>query len=85
MHRHSEDIPDPCPECGGFVDDSTTTVTLDAPLGVVVVRNVPAFVCRHCGESWLSEAVSEAIERRASRSIDQGAMLSILEFTDADV
>ena len=78
-------MPDPCPECGGFVEDSKTTVTLDAPWGVVVVRNVPAFICRHCGESWLSEVVSAAIEQRASRSIDQGDMLSILEFTDSDV
>lgn len=82
MHDHPDELPDPCPECGGFVDDGTTAVTLDAPWGVVVVRGVPAWVCRHCGEAWISDAVSAVVEAQAQRGADRNALLSIFEFGD---
>lgn len=51
-----------CPLCNGNIDNGTTTFTVDYKSGVVVVRNVPAFVCSQCGEAWLIDDMSAKME-----------------------
>lgn len=40
-----------------------TTFTVDLGFGVVVVREVPAIVCSLCGADWLSDNISEQLEK----------------------
>ena len=40
-----------CPLCGGEKQLGTTTFAVDLKFGVVVVREVPAFVCTKCGDA----------------------------------
>ncbi len=73
-------IPSKCPICGGKVEKGTTTFTADLKTGVVVVRNVPAFVCTQCGEDWIDNPVSiqlEAITDRARKQKTQLEMVSM--------
>ncbi|MGM0643688.1 MAG: type II toxin-antitoxin system MqsA family antitoxin, partial [Thermodesulfobacteriota bacterium] len=51
-----------CPICGGFFEKGTTTFTVDYKAGVVVVRNVTAFVCDQCGEAWLDDQTAQQLE-----------------------
>lgn len=74
--------PESCPTCAAFVREGTTTVTMDAPWGVIVVRDVPAFICPVCGEAWLDDAVSQAVEVMAERGADRNALLSVFSFND---
>ncbi|PIP40915.1 MAG: YgiT-type zinc finger domain-containing protein [Desulfobacterales bacterium CG23_combo_of_CG06-09_8_20_14_all_51_8] len=52
-----------CPLCSGELYEGTSTFTVDKQAVLVVVRNVPARVCRQCGESWIKDAVSEKLEQ----------------------
>ncbi|MEA1947028.1 MAG: type II toxin-antitoxin system MqsA family antitoxin [Thermodesulfobacteriota bacterium] len=55
-------LPNLCPLCNGNIENGTTTFTVDYKSGVVVVRNVPAFVCSQCGEAWLNDDMSANME-----------------------
>ena len=57
-----------------------TTVTLDRNGTVVVVRDVPADVCRQCGEAFLSVEVADEVSRRADKAVENGAEFEILKF-----
>jgi len=47
-----------CPLCGGEKQLGTTTFAVDLKFGVVVVREVPAFVCTKCGDAWIDDPVA---------------------------
>ena len=54
--------PSQCPLCGGTKKAGATTFTADFDFGVVVVRNVPAFVCALCGADWIQDDVAARLE-----------------------
>lgn len=51
-----------CPLCGGEKRPGTTTFAVDLKFGVVVVREVPAFVCSRCGDAWIDDPVAARLE-----------------------
>jgi YgiT-type zinc finger domain-containing protein len=51
-----------CPLCGGEKQPGTTTFAVDLKFGVVVVREVPAFVCVQCGDAWIDDPVAAKLE-----------------------
>lgn len=57
-----------------------TTVTLDRNGAVIVVRGVPADVCRQCGEAFLSVEVADEVSRRADKAVENGAEIEILKY-----
>ena len=61
-------IPSKCPLCGGKVEAGKTTFTVDMKTGVVIVRNVPAFICTQCGEEWIDNPTSAKLESIAARA-----------------
>lgn len=71
-------IPSQCPLCGGKVKQGTTTFTVDMKSGVVVVRNVPAFVCTQCGEDWIENSVSLELVKIADRAKRQNTQLEMV-------
>ncbi len=75
-----KNIPTQCPICSGKVEAGTTTFTVDLTTGVVVVRNVPAFVCSQCGEDWIDDKTAgklETIAERAKKGNTQLEMVSM--------
>ena len=52
----------PCPLCGGERQPGITTFAVNLKFGVVVVREVPAFVCVQCGDAWIDNPVSAKLE-----------------------
>jgi YgiT-type zinc finger domain-containing protein len=52
-----------CPLCSGELYEGTSTFTVDIKQVLVVVRNVPAKVCRQCGESWIMDDAAEKLEQ----------------------
>jgi len=51
-----------CPLCGDEKHPGATTFTVDLKFGVVVVREVPAFVCTKCGDAWINDPVVAKLE-----------------------
>ncbi len=51
-----------CPLCGGEKQPGTTTFAVDLKFGVVVVREVPPFVCAQCGDAWIDDPVAAKLE-----------------------
>jgi YgiT-type zinc finger domain-containing protein len=52
-----------CPMCGGEKAPGRTTYSAELGTGVVVVRNVPAEICKQCGEEWIGPDVARALEQ----------------------
>lgn len=71
-----------CPVCGGNKFESETSFTVDYKTGVVVVRNVPATVCSQCGEEWLSNEVTEKLEKIVNEAKKQKLEIYIKKFKD---
>ena len=50
-----------CALCGGEKRTGTMTFAVDLKFGVVVVRDVPAFVCETYGDAWIDDLVAEKL------------------------
>ncbi|MDX2134508.1 MAG: type II toxin-antitoxin system MqsA family antitoxin [Saprospiraceae bacterium] len=61
-------IPSNCPLCKGKIHKSTTIFSVELNTGVVIVRNVPAWVCTQCGEEWIEDSVAEQLEKITNRA-----------------
>ena len=72
-----------CPICKGSKKTSSTTFSVDIGSGVVVVRNVPSLTCSQCGEEWISDAVSEKLERIAELSRKEKREVEVLSYATA--
>lgn len=46
-----------CPLCDGEKQPGTTTFAVELKFGVVMVREVPAFVRAQCGDAWIDDPV----------------------------
>lgn len=68
-----------CPVCGGSLDEGTTTFTVDKDNVLVVVRNVPARVCRQCGESWILDHVAEELEQIVADAKSKRRQLQVVD------
>jgi len=56
------------------------TVTIQRGECTIIFRNVPAEVCKNCGEYYLSESITEQLLTRAEAAVQSGAELEILRF-----
>jgi len=66
------------------MESGKTTFTSDLGFGIVVVRQVPAQVCSQCGESWLSDATSEALESIVDDLRQKHSMVEVLNWRDVE-
>jgi YgiT-type zinc finger domain-containing protein len=73
--------PERCPLCSGDTGPGRTTFTVDLGFGVVVVRRVPARVCRNCGESWLEDETARKLERIVSQARKEQREVEVLAYT----
>lgn len=48
--------------CKGTLKEGTTTFMTDLGNCIVIIKNVPSFVCSQCGETSYSDEVSKRIE-----------------------
>jgi YgiT-type zinc finger domain-containing protein len=55
-------IPDHCSFCKGKLKKGTTDFMAHAAGEVIVIRDVPAFVCEQCGEAFYTAGTSRKID-----------------------
>lgn len=63
----------------GETQPGTVTVTLERNQ-TVVVKDVPADVCRNCGEYYLSQPVTERIYGQADDALQRNTEVEVLRY-----
>jgi YgiT-type zinc finger domain-containing protein len=67
-----------CPLCGGEKTGGKTTITVDLCYGLVVIRDVPATVCAHCGADWIGDALADKIERIVDEARQKHSQMEVI-------
>ncbi len=73
-----------CFFCKGDLVESTTKFIVDLGSCVVIVKNVPAMVCKQCGEASFDNDVAKQLERIVS-AVKNSIMseVAIVEYSTA--
>jgi YgiT-type zinc finger domain-containing protein len=69
-----------CPLCGGEKQPGTTTFAVDLKFGVVVVREVPAFVCVQCGDAWIDDPVAAKLENIVAEARRKQTLVEVTQW-----
>ena len=64
----------------GNTEPGHVTVTLERGDTVVVIKQVPAGVCRNCGEYYLEEAVAQRVYTQADEAVARHAEVEVLQY-----
>jgi len=73
-----------CPSCRGNMENGTTTLPYE--LGrdkLIVVRDVPAMICTHCGEVFIESTILKKVEELLNTVEKSGMTLGFLEYREA--
>lgn len=68
-----------CPICGGEREPGTTLFSVDLGHGVVVVRKVPASVCKQCGEALIGAETAKELEAIVNDARQKKRLVEVLE------
>lgn len=52
-----------CFMCKGCLEEKLTTYVVDLENCIIIVKNVPSFVCKQCGETSYSDKVAQELEK----------------------
>lgn len=73
-----------CPICrAGETEPGVATVTLERKSLTLVVRGVPAQVCRNCGEEYVDEAEAARLLRDADEAARLGVKVDVRDYVAA--
>jgi len=64
----------------GDTDPGHVTVTLERGETVVVIKQVPAEVCRNCREYYLDETVAQRVYAQADEAVARHAEVEVLQY-----
>ena len=67
----------------GETEPGTATVTLERNGITLVVHDVPAEVCRNCGEEYVDEATAARLLKVADEQAHAGVKVDIREYVPA--
>jgi YgiT-type zinc finger domain-containing protein len=59
-----------CGICKAEMEERGTTYTEDVGDRVVVIRNVPGYVCKECGNIWYKGNIAAQLQTEVDRIID---------------
>lgn len=71
-----------CPLCGGDKEPGQTTFAVDLGTGVVVVREVPAFVCAQCGDAWIDDPVAARLEAIVADAREKRTVVQVSQWRE---
>ena len=74
-----------CPLCGGEVQPGTTIFAADLGSGVVVLRDVPAYVCQLCGNAAVDDAVATTIEGVSAAARKRNSLVSVSKWYEVEI
>lgn len=72
-----------CIECGHNLDNKTKTYVANLDNCVIIIKNVPAMVCKQCGEVYYSDEVFEQIEKIVYKLENIINDIAVIDYTTA--
>lgn len=69
-----------CPMCGGEKGPGTTIFAVDLQFGIVVVRNVPAWVCSKCSSAWLDDSIAAKLEEVVEEARQKHSVVEVTQW-----
>jgi len=73
-----------CTYCKSDLKKGTTTLTFQMePNQIVVVRDVPAWICEQCGEESVDMSVSKKVEKQVEKALSDGIRMGFIDFNHA--
>ncbi|MBI2082354.1 MAG: type II toxin-antitoxin system MqsA family antitoxin [Deltaproteobacteria bacterium] len=73
-----------CPLCKGAMTKGSTNLPYELGKGeMIVIQDVPAFVCKQCGESFLEIQVTQVVEKLVSTAKQDGMTLGFIRYQRA--
>ena len=73
-----------CPLCKAAMINSRTNMPFEMENDrLVVIKNVPALVCRQCGEFFIEITIARVLENLVSTAVKDGVTLGFLEYSEA--
>ena len=73
---------DRCYFCGGKLKAQRATIPFVMNGSVVVIKNVPAFVCTQCGEAIMDSPIARRVDEMLKQVYRIGSEVSVLMFSD---
>ena len=73
-----------CPLCKGLMEESKTNLPYE--IGeeyMVVVKDVPALVCKQCGEAFVGIEALRVVEEIVNKAEKDGITLGFIRYRDA--
>lgn len=64
----------------GETTHGQVNVTLERNGSIVIIKGVPAEICKNCGEYYLSEDVTEKVMTQADASAKRGTEVEITQY-----
>ena len=64
----------------GTTEPGFVTVTLQRGGTTVIFKEVPADICKNCGEYYLSEEITGKLLERAEEAVKKGTEVEILKY-----
>lgn len=71
-----------CVMCKGLIDNSVINHVVDIDGHITIIKNVPAKVCRQCGESYIDHDVALKIEELLDKYSNSNVEVLIINFFD---
>lgn len=67
--------PDMCSFCKGRLHEGKTEFVTRVKCEVIVIKEVPAYICENCGEAYFSPEISRKIDK-VMRNFHEGTLLA---------
>ncbi len=71
-----------CVMCKGNLDSKLINHIVDRGGHITIIKNVPAKVCKQCGESYLDHSVALKVEQLLDNYSDNKVEVLIINFYD---
>lgn len=67
----------------GETRPGTATVTLERESATVVIKGVPAHVCKNCGEEYVDEGITARLLKTAEEAVRAGVQVDVRTYEAA--
>lgn len=74
-----------CYFCGGRLTPDLATIPFVVGKAVVVVKQVPAYICAQCGEAIMDSKVAQPVDELLKRARQSGFEVSIITYKQPEL
>lgn len=69
-----------CFKCNGILEEKKVNYVVDLKNTIIIIKEVPAKVCKDCGEQYFDDETSQNIEKIVSRLKDLSAEVTVVKY-----